>query len=232
MRDILELRQKFEGKRIFAIGNGPSLNSTQLDLIQGEYSIAMNRISLIYNQTLWRPNFFVCSTTNVKRYDWRSDIQKTMDLGIKSFIWDQIGEFLDCHENTYLLNCEYGSEVRDDPPIDWWSNDLAKSVTKFGTSMLVALQICNYLGFQEVYLLGCDLAFKNYKDGDKDLNHFSSEHGTPGLDYENLNRNMMAAHKLALKASSLTEMTIYNATPSGALEIYPRVSLTDVFANV
>ena len=36
------------GKRVFLIGNGPSLNKTNLDLIKNEYSIAMNRISLIY----------------------------------------------------------------------------------------------------------------------------------------------------------------------------------------
>ena len=32
------------GKRIFLVGNGPSLNDMNLDLLENEYSIAMNRI--------------------------------------------------------------------------------------------------------------------------------------------------------------------------------------------
>ena len=38
-----------KGKRVFLIGNGPSLAQTDLDLIKDEYSIAMCRISLIYD---------------------------------------------------------------------------------------------------------------------------------------------------------------------------------------
>ena len=51
------------GKRVFLVGNGPSLNDMDLDLLENEDTIAMNRIELIYEKTKWRPTYyFFCSS--------------------------------------------------------------------------------------------------------------------------------------------------------------------------
>ena len=52
------------GKRIFLVGNGPSLNDMNLDLLENEYSIAMNRIELIYEKTSWRPSWYMFCSSN------------------------------------------------------------------------------------------------------------------------------------------------------------------------
>ena len=51
--DLKKYKNVHKGKRVFLIGNGPSLAKTNLDLIKDEYSIAMCRISLIYPKTTW-----------------------------------------------------------------------------------------------------------------------------------------------------------------------------------
>ena len=57
--------------RVFIIGNGPSLADTNLNLIKDEISIAMNRVSLIYEKNLnWRPTYYLFSSTNVKNPTW------------------------------------------------------------------------------------------------------------------------------------------------------------------
>lgn len=52
---------KFTEKRCFLIGNGPSLRAEDLTRLHeaGEITFAFNRIYNIFDQTPWRPNFFI-----------------------------------------------------------------------------------------------------------------------------------------------------------------------------
>ena len=60
-----------KGKRVFLIANGPSLSDTNLNLLEGEITIAMNRISLIYEKyPCWRPTYYLFSSTNVRNEVW------------------------------------------------------------------------------------------------------------------------------------------------------------------
>ncbi len=244
---LSELRGSFRGKRLFAIGNGPSLRDTPLDLLVGEHSIAMNRIALIYPTTKWRPSFFVCTTTNIERSDWRRDILQTIELGVPTFAWQTLHQHIGDRHNVRYLHCTHGREVVDEAPDEWWSDDIETSVCKFGTSMLPALQIGAYLGFSKIYLLGCDLGFVDRPTpagslvarvatkfgslfrADEDLNHFDQSYGTPGLGADLLNRNMLAAHNLADRVSSSRGFQIFNSTPGGGLDVYQGVDLNDLF---
>ena len=64
MNVIFDLKDIGIGKRIFLVGNGPSLNDMNLDLLENEYSIAMNRIELIYPKTKWRPTYYIFCSSN------------------------------------------------------------------------------------------------------------------------------------------------------------------------
>ncbi len=76
---LSSFRDKYKGKRVFVIGNGPSLRDTPLNLLRNEYTFAMNRIALTYKTTKWRPSFFLCTTTNVVRPDWNKDIRESLE---------------------------------------------------------------------------------------------------------------------------------------------------------
>ena len=63
-----------KGQRVFLIANGPSLADTNLNLLKDEVTIAMNRISLIYDKNPdWRPTYYLFSSTNVKNPVWGRD---------------------------------------------------------------------------------------------------------------------------------------------------------------
>ncbi|HEX3359343.1 MAG TPA: hypothetical protein VHS31_20355 [Tepidisphaeraceae bacterium] len=229
MKSIADFKQKYAGKRAFLIGNGPSLARTPLDRLCGEYTFAMNRIALLYQKLQWRPSFFVCTTTNVTKPTWREDIHTTLKLGCPAFIWDKLMEHVAGFENTLPINCTHGEFIVPEALDEWWSDDCAQRVCKFGTSMLVALQLAAYMGFSQIYLLGCDLGFKpdptqrkQSEQGATDPNHFHPDYGTPGCSADQLNMNMRAAHELALRAGKRLGVQIFNATLGGELEIYPR----------
>jgi hypothetical protein len=255
MTSLLSLKGQYVGKRVFVVGNGPSLSKTPLDRLQGEYSIAMNRISLVYSRTKWRPDFFVCTTANIKNPDWRHDIMRTIDSSITTFAWDQLEEYIGERDNVYYLHCTNGEEITDSPPLDWWSDDISERVSKYGTSMLVALQVVFYLGFAEIYVIGADLGFTDtfmqrlfsnrrvrrvlklvgLSEKERqdlihrfDRNHFSPGYGTPGLSSKMLNRNMTAAHRLTKSIAEQRGVKIFNATLGGKLEVYPRVDFFEV----
>jgi hypothetical protein len=250
--DISSFHRKYQGKRAFLIGNGPSLARTPLDQLQGEHTFAMNRIALLYDKVNWRPSFFVCTTTNVARAEWRKDILRTISLGIPSFVLDELKGYVEPHSNVIYINCTHGNEVVSYAPDEWWSYDVSQRVCKFGSSMLVALQIAVYMGFNPIYLIGCDLGFRRPSSKlssnrliskalrrltgqqsilARDPNHFDPGYGTPGLAPEKLDMNMLAAHNLALRATKQIGVQIYNATLGGELEVYPRVELAHVFGE-
>ena len=58
---IARLRNKHAGQRCFIVANGPSLRPEDLDLLQrsGEITFGMNRIYKLFDQTRWRPTYYV-----------------------------------------------------------------------------------------------------------------------------------------------------------------------------
>ena len=55
---FLELKGKYQGKRIFIIGNGPSLNEMPLYLLKDEYKMCFNRFALMEERVNWFPDFY------------------------------------------------------------------------------------------------------------------------------------------------------------------------------
>ena len=78
MNVIFDLKDIGIGKRIFLVGNGPSLNDMNLDLLENEYSIAMNRIELIYPKTKWRPTYYIFCSSNCEDNRWGKKWSKSI----------------------------------------------------------------------------------------------------------------------------------------------------------
>jgi hypothetical protein len=240
--DIRTTKNQFAGQRVFIIGNGPSIRDTNLALLKSDYSIAMNRISHSYELYDWQPTHFVCSTSNIDDPAWRADILASVGMGIPVLAWDKLRHYFAGYENVAFCHCSHGPEICETAPLEWWSDDVAARVCKFGTSMLVAFQWAVYMGFSEVYIVGADLGFQSslvqkifYKLGLQalghrfDKNHFTSSYGTPGAPAADLNRNMLAAHHLFRDVAKARGVSVYNATVGGELEVYPRVAFDALF---
>jgi hypothetical protein len=257
--NLSSFKNKYVGKRIFLVGNGPSLAKTPLDLLQGEYTMAMNRINLIYDKTIWRPTFFWATTDDIRNIpEFRYDVLKTIELGITTFAWDRLRDCLGNHDNVHYLKChlDYNHGLPDSSPLDWWSDDITEGVYKFGTSMLPAMQVILYMGFDTIYLLGSDLGYSDslmYKAlthhkvrslskrlhvdrmrlkvlaRNFDKNHFSTSYGSgQARKAEVINHRMIGAHGAIKAVAKQRGVKVFNASLGGNLEVYPRKNFLDL----
>jgi hypothetical protein len=165
-----EWKNVHSGERLFILGNGPSLNQTPLEKLTDEYTMAMNQINLIYDQTKWRPDYFVFTNTNVDRnvgvsQDRIENARETIDSGVDSFVRadgkrhfgekENIKYFPRVENKTYQSVKAAHNENKDVSEV--WSDDITDVVYQVGSTIYTAAQVASYMGFDEIFLVGCDL---------------------------------------------------------------------------
>ena len=96
----------------------------------------------------------------------------------------------------------------------------------FGRSGNVAMQLAVLNGFSELILMGCDLEYKT-----RNRSHFSPayEHGGEQSPFY-ASRNAFYGHVQALNwiHRKKHNVTVYNATRGGLLELWPRVDVENL----
>ncbi len=214
--------------RCFVIGNGPSLNKTPLDRLAGETTFAVNRIHLIYPRTTWRPTYWALGDrSNSPHY--KEDIRTHLEFGyqcyVRSDFYKDVPAMKDDWPNLTLFpKCEHIDAERH-TATEWH-----EPFCNFAGSTPIAIQLAVKLGFDEIYVLGCDLGYKGNM-----VNHFDPNYG----DVDNVkvpdailaNKTSEMGHRIAYRECQKRGVRIFNATIGGALAAYPRVKLEAVLAN-
>ena len=213
--------------RIFLVGNGASLKNTNLDLLIGHDSMAVNKIHLIYPRTSWRPTHYVkVDYSAFDGDDWKSEILPHVNNGEQCLLWDAFRAGADPNDGNYeFIHDGIGDfeNVRYIPRCDHhylrqgiWHN-ICTGLNSILTMVLWAVE----LGYQEVVLVGCDGKFTTPKE-----DHFIEDYyKTWDADYTNRNNlNILMAHDII---SQHCPIPIYDATVNGYLEMYPKVRLED-----
>ena len=231
VKDKNQYRNLYKGQRCFLLGNGPSLNRTDLSMLEDEYTFACNKISLLYEKTGFYPSFYVMVSTELWRHDWMISAYESMKLGVPSFLNSRneginsttksFYEEARSMENVYSIPVEGG---RKDYPYsdDKWSYNPMSRATKWGSIILTCSQIATFMGFSEIYLLGCDLGF-----GDKNPN-FDPSYNPKHADKQG-NIHSTEAHVLMKRMTEKVGTKVYNATIGGSLEVHPRVNYEGLF---
>lgn len=166
---LVDYKDKHEGERVFIAGNGPSLEKTPLSLLEGEYSIAMNRIEPLFESSSWRPSHYVQANLGFKEIR----VERILDFnsqGITSFINnngkpklegklenEEICEFVNVDYISGPQPREYLTDAKNKNYESFWSVDITEKVYLWATSLYTATQIASYMGFEEIYFIGCDL---------------------------------------------------------------------------
>lgn len=235
------LREKFKDKeRCFLIGNGPSLNSTDLSVLADEVTFAVNGFFLKAEGLNWKPTFYCVEDHLVAedRAEWINNFK-----GPIKFFPAYLGYMFPAAEDTIF----YNHRPRKSYPHGFDFSLEADKITYTGCTVTFSLmQLAAYLGFKKIYLIGVDASYSIPADAQSggaygvgvldmksdDPNHFDPNYFGKGFRWHDPQvEKMVEAYAEARKTLTGTPQTIYNATIGGALEVFERRSFHAIFPH-
>ena len=245
MRSRLEkFRGAYAGQRCFIMGNGPSLNQMNLELFKDEIVWGSNRCYLLFDRISWRPKFYVAVDKRVVPDNADEINALSMQLPDTHFFYPVLFRYdkvLRPADNAYWYN--EVSLDEDNLPYSMFSTNIPELVYSVRTVTVAMLQIAVYLGFNPIYLIGCDTSYTvpktiQYENGNPDLlvstsadvNHFDSSYFGKNKKWHEPHVDRMIFHyEQSKKVCDELGVKVYNATVGGNLEVFPRVNYEDLF---
>jgi hypothetical protein len=226
-KQLKELRNSQHGKRCFIIGNGPSIQQTDLSKLRAEITFGLNRIYLLFPKLGF-------STTYLVMVNWlvlEQCINEILPLSMIKFLPWTFRKRLD---PKMLGNMIF---VQDELREKAFTTDARRPMWQGATVTFVALQLAYHLGFKQVILVGVDHSFRTpgkahsevVSQGD-DPNHFSPDYFGNGFRWNlpDLETSEIAYH-LAKRAFEADGRMVLDATIGGKLTVFPKVNYRELF---
>lgn len=222
---IKQYHNKYKGERCFIMGNGPSLNKTDLSKLQNEFTFGLNRIYLMFDELGFQTSFLV----SVNKLVIEQCAEEISALKMPKFLKWQTRDAITFDEHTAF--------IRSSPTRTRFSKVPDNYLFEGATVTYVAMQLAYFMGFTEVNLIGVDHNFvtkgKPHKaivsEGD-DPNHFSPKYFGKGFKWQLPDLELSEyAYGLAKTAFEDDGRTIRDATVGGKLTVYPKVDYESLF---
>lgn len=232
-RQLKQFKDRHPGGRCFVIGNGPSLNVADLERLKRETTFAANKIYLAFDQTDWRPSYYVVEDDHMIQQH-QQEISKLN--GFVKFVSDDWGSHFRRDNQTII----YPRTLLDLKRFPRFSGNASRHVFCGYMVTYVSLQLAYFMGFKHVYLLGVDFDYslgrKNsdtivHQDGDPS-DHFTPAYFVPGEQrYAPQVERAQRAMRCARRFYETNGRKILNATRGGKLEVFERVSLEEALRD-
>ena len=237
MRKIRKAHNRHEKDRCFIVGSGPSLRVSDVEALENEYTFAMNSIFLLFNQTKWRPTYYLFMDSGAyKEFSRTYDMNPGEYSKCEAYLSAKIKPEKQTGKERYcLINFGNHTKHRMLTRKMKQSKDISVSVYDQFTVTNMAIELAMYMGFKEIYLLGIDC---NYDP--KGKMHFIENslddiyRKSPGkIRMRNMNVGyMQEAYKQMEGYSKEHGVKIYNATRGGKLEAFERVDFDSLHLKV
>jgi hypothetical protein len=228
-------KNKYEGQRCFLIGNGPSLRAEDLMRLHeaGEITFGFNRIYNIFDQTPWRPTFYI--SQDEKMLGGCADMVSNLALGQK-FIPVQLRWWHNIRI-SHVTEFNIIGQDSEDPQHFCFSDDIAKGIYNSSTCMYTAAQIAAYMGFSEIYLIGVD---HNFRISQNNAGQIVVDNSVKDYFSDKYNQDKENLYIPSTEKSTLTYVAmknhcekrgirVFNATRGGKLEVFQRVEFDKLF---
>ena len=232
---LAALKGKYAGKRCFLVGNGPSLKAEDLTKLheQGEVTFAFNRVYNIFDQTPWRPTFYI--SQDEKMLSGCADVVDGLELPTK-LVPAQLKWYYDIHIHD-AVHFNMNWQQKENPLDFHFSDDIAREIFCASTGMYTAAQLAAYMGFTEIYFIGVDHHFHmsvNNKGeiviDDKVKDYFTDKYNEDKDKLYIPNTEKSTLTYVAMKRQcDQRGIRVYNATRGGKLEVFPRVEFDSLF---
>lgn len=215
-------------KKAVILCNGPSLRSVDFDLLNKSsvFTIGLNKINLLFEETSFRPNMIV---------------------SVNKLVVEQNKDFFNNTEIELIIDSKSSKIIRPRSNVHFihslpfqlkFAGDIRGSVCQGYTVTYVALQIAFHYGFDEVAIVGCDHNFETkgsanmtIVSSESDPNHFSSKYFSDGMKWQLPDLPGSELHyRMAKEYYEAYNRKIWNCTDGGKLEVFNRKQL-EFFLN-
>ena len=215
------MKKEKHGETALIMGNGPSVKELDFDeliLNSSVVTFATNRISLIYDQTAWRPDFYTCFTMLSKTdKNWKKSIEKVVvNEETKCFLLPECKRWLGERKNVvYVQPYEH---YRHSPiPDDLFKTPVSKKFLKSYSATTSIIQLSLSLGFKRMYIIGQD----GYQEQIED-NHFSSLYGHDPRDFQKTNKRLIDMHRVLKNHCDKHGIEVKNLSNNSVLKMYEK----------
>jgi len=250
-------KNKYRDKRCFILGNGPSLYSFEWALLKDEYTFTVNMLPKNRDFPKLRSNFHIWTDpiffdTNIEDPYENSIIQSFKRLSKKE---QQCTCFLPIHALGFVKKYQLDRNQKInyiDNCLKWPDGfsgdiDLTKAIFDCSTVVIQAIEIAIYMGFSEIFLLGCDctgilgqvnaqleqdITTYAYELSEQDRDRIRSTnqmHSMEGIFLQWV--NVFHYYKELSWYCEKKDILLRNCTSGGILDSIPRRKLMDVLNN-
>lgn len=240
------LQNRHLGERCFILANGPSIKKQKLECLKEEVCIVVSDFDYHQDYNVIKPQYHCISPYHPPgvEEDWHKRMERiyknsenaTMIFGLTDCERNSVDGLFKDRQVHYL---KFTGEWKD---ILLNGIDLTKPVPKGRSVPIMALFVALYMGFKQIFLMGCDhdwiLHSESYSYFYKDNQDNQCPKGyNPlfGTDFEaeaRWNIILWQQYKMIRRITSKMACRIYNATDGGLLDVFPRVSYESLFNNV
>lgn len=231
------------GKRCFIVCNGPSLTLEDLNKISGEYSFGSNRIYNMFPYTKWRPTYYceadpyIAKIIDKRNMDMMLNECDACFLNLRSCDDYPNGTNKNTNAYFYYIKPIFGVEsIKNETRLPDFSEDFSVYAYSGLTITYEMIQLAAYMGFKEMYIIGCDNNYKHTMETGKLIENkevetnYPKEMGEPDnrIPKPTFNPKTTLAYKAAREYAEKHGIKIYNATRGGKLEVFERKTLEEV----
>ena len=239
------LRDKHRGETIVVIGNGPSLNNTDLGLLAGMATIGVNGIFYAQDRLPEPLTYYVVEDTSVfaenteaiKAFECRYKLFPT--LYRDAFRDDEIDR---TRMGFFRMNLGFYGRNTGTLCLPRFSTDAVQRLYCGQSVTIINLQLAWWMGFSRVVLIGMDFSYTIPSDAvvkdhlilskSDDPNHFHPDYFGKGKTWKDpkLDR-VLANYALAREMFAADGREIVNATVGGALEVFRRMPFAEALSS-
>ncbi|MDX5593396.1 hypothetical protein [Pseudovibrio sp. SPO723] len=211
--------------RVFILGNGPSLNQHDMNLLKGEdYFLCNHAERMKWTRDIVHPYYIATDPFVVKGLSGGEIHLKAQNYFIDESLCPGLSEnFISKSSIFWCRSASGGSISRGLTKTPW------VSLPGGSTVLISAAQVAVNLGYKNVYILGCDL---NYS-GDV-MYSYDKIAASPNMRKSDrsamVKKTNLAFDRIAREAMK-RGVLIANATPGGNLNSLPRVSFEGLFSE-
>lgn len=222
-RRLYSWRDRHRGETCVILGNGPSLNKTDWNLIENVFTFGLNRIYLAFDDMGFETSVLV-SVNQLVIEQCRDEL---LELPLPKFFSWRAKDELPLAQDIVFLQSVRGPKFSTNPVLE--------GVWEGATVTYVAMQLAYWMGFKRVVLIGVDHYFETNGPAHEtvvsegsDPNHFHPEYFGEGFRWQLPDlETSEVAYRLARREFEVNGRDIVDATIGGALTVFPKMGLRD-----